>query len=61
MKSDYLEQSRQATRAAIDYDVKGSEAMENQNHDLVRHCNEQAKHYRIESTKLLRKHNNEHS
>jgi|TARA_R110000850_G_scaffold172939_3_gene298619 hypothetical protein len=59
MKSDYLGQSLEATKEAIRYDVRGSEAMENQNHDLVRHCNEQAKHYRMESTKLLRKHNNE--
>jgi hypothetical protein len=54
MESDYLEQSREATKEAIRFDNEESEASQNNDYDTARHCLEQSKHYRIKSKQLLR-------
>jgi hypothetical protein len=54
MKSDYLEQSREAAREAIRFDNLESEAKQNKDDDAARHCLEQSKHYRVLSMKLMR-------
>jgi hypothetical protein len=55
MESNYLEQSREATREAIRYDNEESEALKNNDEDTARYCLEQSKHYRVLSMNLLRK------
>jgi hypothetical protein len=54
MKSDYFEQAFEATKTAIEYDVKESEARKNDENELAQHCLEQAIYYRGQSRKLMR-------
>tara|TARA_R110000851_G_scaffold88070_3_gene192183 strand:+ start:1074 stop:1250 length:177 start_codon:yes stop_codon:yes gene_type:complete len=54
MKTNYLEQSIEAAKTAIEYDVKESEARKNDEHELAQHCLDQATYYRGQSRKLYR-------
>lgn len=60
MLTDYLKMSQEANKAAIDYDVRESEARKSNDEDLANYLLNQSKHYRIQSRKYMRLHKNEH-
>jgi hypothetical protein len=46
MKNTYVEQSLQAVKTAIEYELQESEARKNDEHEMALHCFNQAKYYR---------------
>lgn len=59
MLTNYLKMSQEATKEAIRYDVMESEARKAGDDQLAAYLLSQAKHYRHQSRKYLRLHNNE--
>ena len=60
MLTDYLEMSREAFRVATDYDNRESAARKDDNDELANYLLSQSKHYRQQSRKYMRLHENEH-
>jgi len=58
MLTDYLEMSREAFRVATDYDNRESAARKDDDDELANYLLGQSKHYRHQSRKYLRLHEN---